>query len=115
MARNIVTARRTGSLKGSTKISSTRKPSTPGVYNKSRVSKSPRAVSTTQQKTKPVKRPAKQKRRLYTEKELGLPQLNMITPVGVEKPKGKKKGKVFVDDPVRNSFFLACSPRKIKD
>lgn len=22
----------------------------------------------------------------------------MITPVGVEKPKGKKKGKVFVDD-----------------
>lgn len=24
--------------------------------------------------------------------------LNMITPVGVEKPRGKKKGKVFVDD-----------------
>jgi len=43
----------------------------------------------------------KKKRRVYTEKELGIPKLNMITPVGVEKPKGKKKGKVFVDDRVR--------------
>uniref|UniRef100_L7IZ67 60S ribosomal subunit assembly/export protein LOC1 n=1 Tax=Pyricularia oryzae (strain P131) TaxID=1143193 RepID=L7IZ67_PYRO1 len=41
----------------------------------------------------------KKKKRVYTEKELGVPKLNMITPVGVEKPKGKKKGKVFVDDP----------------
>ncbi|KAH7342267.1 60S ribosomal subunit assembly/export protein loc1 [Rhexocercosporidium sp. MPI-PUGE-AT-0058] len=40
----------------------------------------------------------KKKRRVYTEKELDIPALNMITPVGVEKPKGKKKGKVFVDD-----------------
>ncbi|KAH6724691.1 60S ribosomal subunit assembly/export protein loc1 [Leptodontidium sp. MPI-SDFR-AT-0119] len=40
----------------------------------------------------------KKKRRVYTEKELGIPALNMITPVGVEKPKGKKKRKVFVDD-----------------
>lgn len=39
-------------------------------------------------------------RKVYTEKELGVPQLNMITPVGVEKPKGGKKGKVFVDDRV---------------
>ena len=43
----------------------------------------------------------KKKRRVYTEKELAIPALNMITPVGVEKPKGKKKGKVFVDDRVR--------------
>lgn len=43
----------------------------------------------------------KKKRRVYTEKELGIPKLNMITPIGVEKPKGKKKGKVFVDDRVR--------------
>lgn len=43
----------------------------------------------------------KKKRRIYTEKELGVPTLNMTTPVGVEKPKGKKKGKVFVDDQVR--------------
>ncbi|KAG9232469.1 putative 60S ribosomal subunit assembly/export protein LOC1 [Amylocarpus encephaloides] len=40
----------------------------------------------------------KKKRRVYTEKELDIPALNMITPVGVEKPKGGKKGKVFVDD-----------------
>lgn len=43
----------------------------------------------------------KKKRKTYTEKELGVPTLNMITPVGVEKPKGKKKGKVFIDDRVR--------------
>ena len=42
----------------------------------------------------------KKKRRVYTEKELEIPALNMITPIGVEKPKGKKKGKVFVDDRV---------------
>ncbi|CAL3972030.1 unnamed protein product [Diplocarpon coronariae] len=40
----------------------------------------------------------KKKRRVYTEKELSIPALNTITPIGVEKPKGKKKGKVFVDD-----------------
>ncbi|GFF57660.1 60S ribosomal subunit assembly/export protein loc1 [Aspergillus udagawae] len=40
----------------------------------------------------------KTKKREYTEEELNLPKLNMITPVGVVKPKGKKKGKVFVDD-----------------
>jgi len=45
-------------------------------------------------------------RRVYTEKELGVPVLNMITPVGVEKPKGGKKGKVFVDD--RVSLLVLC-------
>jgi 60S ribosomal subunit assembly/export protein LOC1 len=39
-------------------------------------------------------------RKVYTEKELGIPELNGIVPVGVEKPKGGKKGKVFVDDRV---------------
>lgn len=43
----------------------------------------------------------KKKQRVYTEKELGIPELNMVTPVGVTKPRGKKKGKVFVDDRVR--------------
>ncbi|KAI6251172.1 60S ribosomal subunit assembly/export protein [Erysiphe necator] len=38
------------------------------------------------------------KPKTYTEKELGIPALNMITPVGVQKPKNKKKGKIFVDD-----------------
>ncbi|KAK4156303.1 hypothetical protein C8A00DRAFT_12734 [Chaetomidium leptoderma] len=49
----------------------------------------------------------KKKRRVYTEKELGLPELNMITPVGVTKPKGKKKGKVFVDDRESMTTILA--------
>ncbi|OJJ38479.1 hypothetical protein ASPWEDRAFT_105734 [Aspergillus wentii DTO 134E9] len=40
----------------------------------------------------------KNKKRQYTEEELDLPKLNAITPVGVVKPKGKKKGKTFVDD-----------------
>ena len=35
---------------------------------------------------------------MYTDKELDLPALNMITPVGIPKPRGKKKGKVFADD-----------------
>lgn len=47
----------------------------------------------------------KKNRRIYTEKELGIPALNMITPVGVEKPKGGKKGKVFVDDKVSFLFL----------
>lgn len=51
----------------------------------------------------------KKKPRVYTEKELGIPTLNMITPAGVEKPKGKKKGKVFVDDTV--GFNHICLPR----
>ena len=44
----------------------------------------------------------KQKKKKYSEKELAglIPEHNMITPVGVSKPKGKKKGKVFVDDKV---------------
>ncbi|KAL2432512.1 60S ribosomal subunit assembly/export protein LOC1 [Exophiala dermatitidis] len=41
---------------------------------------------------------SKRKQKTYTDKELNLPTLNMITPVGVQKPRGKKKGKVFVDD-----------------
>ncbi|KAK0635525.1 60S ribosomal subunit assembly/export protein loc-1 [Bombardia bombarda] len=49
----------------------------------------------------------KKKKRVYTAKELGIPELNMITPVGVEKPKGKKKGKVFVDDRESMSTILA--------
>lgn len=44
-----------------------------------------------------VKKP---KKRVYTAEELDIPNLNMITPVGVVKPPGKKKGKVFIDDRV---------------
>jgi 60S ribosomal subunit assembly/export protein LOC1 len=42
----------------------------------------------------------KRKQKVYTEKELGLPKLNMITPAGVQKPRGKKRGKIYVDDKV---------------
>ncbi|KAI1475382.1 hypothetical protein F4774DRAFT_413905 [Daldinia eschscholtzii] len=49
----------------------------------------------------------KKKKKVYTEKELGIPELNMITPVGVTKPKGKKKGKVFVDDKESMTTILA--------
>jgi 60S ribosomal subunit assembly/export protein LOC1 len=51
----------------------------------------------------------KTKKREYSEAELDLPKLNMITPVGVVNPKGKKKGKTFCDDPV--CCLQAVSPR----
>lgn len=47
------------------------------------------------------------KKKLYSDEQLGIPELNMITPVGVEKPKGKKKGKVFVDDTESMSTILS--------
>lgn len=43
----------------------------------------------------------KPKKKVYAESQLDIPKLNMITPVGVTKPKGKKKGKIFADDKVR--------------
>ncbi|CAG8962052.1 hypothetical protein HYFRA_00005094 [Hymenoscyphus fraxineus] len=52
-------------------------------------------------------RGGRKKRRVYTEKELGVPVLNMVTPVGVEKPRGGKRGKVFVDD--RESMLTILS------
>lgn len=76
------------------------KPGALGANTKSKVSKKPKAPPPKQQKTKTSSAPAKKKKRVYTEKELGIPKLNMITPVGVDLPKGKKKGKVFVDDQV---------------
>ncbi|KAL5594757.1 hypothetical protein BROUX41_001671 [Berkeleyomyces rouxiae] len=47
------------------------------------------------------------KKKTFTAKELNLPELNKITPIGVVKPKGKKKGKVFVDDKESMSTILA--------
>ncbi|TDZ12883.1 60S ribosomal subunit assembly/export protein LOC1 [Colletotrichum sidae] len=49
----------------------------------------------------------KRKKKVYTEAELGIPKLNTIVPAGVEKPKGKKKGKVFVDDRESMNTILA--------
>lgn len=56
----------------------------------------PKAV---EQKTKSTGHgPQRKKKRVYTEKELGIPKLNSIVPAGIEKPHGTKKGKNFVDD-----------------
>ena len=76
------------------------KPGALGAKSKSRISKKPK-IPPKQQKTTSATVPARKKQRVYTDKELGIPKLNMITPVGVDLPKGKKKGKVFVDDQVR--------------
>jgi 60S ribosomal subunit assembly/export protein LOC1 len=45
------------------------------------------------------------KKKKYTDEQLGIPALNTVTPVGVVKPRGKKKGKVFADDQVRLPFL----------
>lgn len=78
----------------------------------SRVSKSKDAAAkrppAEEVKTKPRSDPSqlkKKQKRAYTEEELDLPRLNAITPVGVVKPKGKKKGKTFVDDRVGFLFL----------
>jgi 60S ribosomal subunit assembly/export protein LOC1 len=80
-----------------------RKSSTGGV-SKPRKPGKPGPVSAVQLKEKNraalLKKP---KKKTYTDEELGIPKLNMIMPVGVTKPKGKKKGKVFVDDKVGHS------------
>lgn len=54
----------------------------------------------------------KPKKKTYSEEELGIPKLNMITPVGIVKPPGKKKGKVFVDDMVS---LLPSLPQRSAD
>lgn len=103
----------TRTVKSSTKTSKgskgPNKPNALGANTKSRVSKNkPIAPPPKQQKTKSSAGPAKKKKRVYTEKELGIPKLNMITPVGVDLPKGKKKGKVFVDDQVGLPTYGVC-------
>lgn len=93
----------TRTVKSSTKSTKgTVKPGALGAKSKSRVSKKTKLPPPKQQKTKSATLPIKKKQRVYTDKELGIPKLNMITPVGVDLPKGKKKGKVFVDDEVRS-------------
>ncbi len=81
------------------------KPNPLQASTKSKVSKKSKAPPPKQQKTKSTQGPPKKKKRVYTEKELGIPKLNMITPIGVDLPKGKKKGKVFVDDQVGRSHY----------
>lgn len=93
--------------KPSPKTSSKSKP----VSSASRVSKDKNAQRPPPQEVKSKARSEpsqlkKKQKREYTEDELDLPKLNAIAPVGVVKPKGKKKGKTFVDD--RVGFALLC-------
>jgi 60S ribosomal subunit assembly/export protein LOC1 len=89
-----------GSAKGSAAGSSKPRPRPAGKrYPPQQVKTKPGAHNPTNTK--------KRKRREYTDKELELPTLNMITPVGVQKPKGKKKGKIFVDDQESMMTILA--------
>jgi 60S ribosomal subunit assembly/export protein LOC1 len=88
------------------------KPSMGKGVTKSTSKPSPKTSSTA--KKTPFKKPktqatahVKKKKRVYTEKELGIPTLNMITPAGVQKVRGKKKGKVFVDDQESMMTILA--------
>ncbi|EON61648.1 hypothetical protein W97_00864 [Coniosporium apollinis CBS 100218] len=95
---------KTSSSKGGTKSSS--KPSgNSALKNKKRTASA--VGKAVQKKSAPKSGPPKKKKRIYTEKELGVPTLNMITPSGVQKPKGKKKGKVFVDDQESMMTILA--------
>ncbi|KAF3922757.1 hypothetical protein ABW21_db0209096 [Orbilia brochopaga] len=81
------------------------KPFTPGqIASSKRHKKSsttgPTSISTTAKSStnrirKPHKKPLKDR---YTDAQLKLPTLNGIIPAGVAKPRGKKKGKVFVED-----------------
>lgn len=93
-----------GSAKGpSAGASKTSKPLSTGSRvsksSKSNVKRPPPKEMKNKSRTAPENL-AKKKKRVYTEAELDLPKLNSITPVGVVKPKGKKKGKTFVDDQV---------------
>ena len=98
-----------GTVKGGNKRSST-----DGVSKTRKPPKSTPPASAKQTKQLKDRNPAdlhkKHKKKVYTAAQLGIPELNMITPVGVVKPKGKKKGKVFVDDKVNHlSPLLLCS------
>jgi len=86
------------------------KPSGPKTSSTGGISKSKSKPTVTrpavQQKSKSFQ-PVRKKKRIYTEKELDIPKLNMITPAGVTKPKGQKKGKIFVDDQESMMTILA--------
>ncbi|KAF1990074.1 hypothetical protein K402DRAFT_325916 [Aulographum hederae CBS 113979] len=83
------------------------RPKASRMISKSKPSKPTARPNPVQVKTKPSLGPQKKKKRVYTDKELGIPALNMITPAGVQKPKNKKKGKVFVDDKESMMTILA--------
>ncbi|KAJ9622448.1 60S ribosomal subunit assembly/export protein [Taxawa tesnikishii (nom. ined.)] len=97
---------KTGSAKGQNKRSTA--PSKSGSSSKiKKVSSGPKPKPVEQKKKSAPHGPAKKKKRVYTEKELGVPTLNSIKPAGVQKPRGVKKGKTFVDDKESMMTILA--------
>lgn len=82
----------------------------PGGAKSSKRSSGPEGSGFSKPKSKQVKDKGREallqkfknpKKKKYTDEQLGIPELNTVTPVGVVKPRGKKKGKVFADDQVR--------------
>ncbi|KAI1341994.1 hypothetical protein F5Y15DRAFT_329888 [Xylariaceae sp. FL0016] len=78
-----------------------------GVSKPKRSSKGPVTAKQVKKGTSAADMLRKRKKKVYAEKDLDIPQLNMVTPIGVTKPKGKKKGKVFVDDRESMATILA--------
>lgn len=99
---------KSGSSLGNNKRSS--KPASRGSTSKNKNQSSKHQAATGPKNKKQhvaAKAPSKRKRKEYAESELSIPKLNMITPAGVQKPKGKKKGKIFVDDQESMMTILA--------
>ncbi|KAM0559766.1 hypothetical protein ACHAPJ_004290 [Fusarium lateritium] len=88
---------------------SSKRPGTEGSFSKSKKPKGTPPSKEVKDKgrealLKKFKNPKKKK---YTDEQLGIPTLNTVTPVGVVKPRGKKKGKVFADDQESMSTIMA--------
>lgn len=99
---------KSGSSKGNNKRST--KPSASGSSSgikKKSSSKNAVKPKTVQQKTKSTSLSNKPKKRVYTDKELGIPELNGIRPAGITKAPNAKKGKNFVDDKEGMNAILA--------
>lgn len=99
---------KSGSTKGNNKRST--KPSSSGSSSKIKKKSSPKTAvkpKTVQQKTKSTSLSNKPKKRVYTDKELGIPELNGIRPAGITKAPNAKKGKNFVDDKEGMNAILA--------
>jgi 60S ribosomal subunit assembly/export protein LOC1 len=90
-----------------------RQPQTDGFVKAKSNKKGPKARQIPANNVAELLRKRKQKK-TYTEEELGIPKLNSIRPAGVVKPRGKKKGKVFVDDAVgiyhHSTDFYTAAP-----
>nr|OQO00092.1 hypothetical protein B0A51_18074 [Rachicladosporium sp. CCFEE 5018] len=98
-----------GPSKPSNKRSSKPSSGPPGGVKKRTSSKPTVKPKTVQQKTKSNSNSilTKKKKRIYTAKELNIPELNGIIPNGITKPPNMKKGKNFVDDKEGMNAILA--------